>query len=137
MYANAFFIGYDLTFIAYPVNFLSFRVTLLSLQCWKKRATADAAVKSCSRSKQITAFGHRKSGKRERIRNTLKKENGLPQPFTHLACRLGRCFCFAEVSTGHPHLRNDGEQGKITVPLRFGGGGLYIPFIYFLKLLPV
>ena len=23
-----------------------------------------------------------------------------------LACRLGRCFCFAEVSTGHPH-RND------------------------------
>ena len=20
-----------------------------------------------------------------------------------LACRLGRCFCFAEVSTGHPH----------------------------------
>ena len=24
-----------------------------------------------------------------------------------LACRLGRCFCFAEVSTGHPHLRND------------------------------
>ena len=106
MYANAFFIGYDLTFIAYPVNFLSFRVTLLSLQCWKKRATADAAVKSCSRSKQITAFGRRKSGKRERIRNILKKENGLPQPFTYLACRLGRCFCFAEVSAGHPH-RND------------------------------
>jgi len=20
-----------------------------------------------------------------------------------LACRLGRCFCFAKVSTGHPH----------------------------------
>ena len=51
------------------------------------------------------------------------KENGLPQPLTRLrnvesgrtdcrtpcgglACRLGRCFCFAEVSTGHPH-RND------------------------------
>ena len=27
----------------------------------------------------------------------------MPQPF----CRLGRCFCLAEVSTGHPHLRND------------------------------
>ena len=24
--------------------------------------------------------------------------------FCHrLGCRLGRCFCFAEVSTGHPH----------------------------------
>ena len=51
--------------------------------------------------------------------------DGLPQPFTRLrndgggrtdcrapngglACRLGRCFCFAEVSTGHPH-RNDEE----------------------------
>ncbi len=21
----------------------------------------------------------------------------------HLGCRLGRCFCFAEVSAGHPH----------------------------------
>ena len=47
------------------------------------------------------------SAERERIRNTLKRKNGLPQPFTHLACRLGRCFCLAEVSTGHPHLRND------------------------------
>ena len=28
-------------------------------------------------------------------------------PYGGLACRLGRCFCFAEVSTGHPH-RNDG-----------------------------
>ena len=27
-------------------------------------------------------------------------------PYGGLACRLGRCFCFAEVSTGHPH-RND------------------------------
>ena len=31
-----------------------------------------------------TTFGHRKSGKRERIRNILKKKNGLPQPFTRL-----------------------------------------------------
>ena len=27
-------------------------------------------------------------------------------PYGGLACRLGRCFCFAEVSAGHPH-RND------------------------------
>ena len=45
------------------------------------------------------------------IRNTPKGRNGLPQPFTHLACRLGRCFCLAEVSAGHPHLRNDGGGG--------------------------
>ena len=32
---------------------------------------ASAAVKSCSRSKRITTFGHRKSDKRERIRNPL------------------------------------------------------------------
>ena len=31
------------------------------------------------------------------IRRTLRiREGGL-------GCRLGRCFCFAEVSTGHPH----------------------------------
>ena len=31
------------------------------------------------------------------IRRTLKiREGGL-------GCRLGRCFCYAEVSTGHPH----------------------------------
>ena len=63
------------------------------------------------------------SAKSERIRNTLRGKTdcrapcgarnderwkgGLPQPFIHPACRLGRCFCFAEVSTGHPHLRND------------------------------
>ena len=62
------------------------------------------------------------NAKRERIRNTLRGKTdcrapcgarnderwkgGLPQPFTHLVCRLGRCFCFTEVSTGHPH-RND------------------------------
>ena len=112
-------------------------MTLLSLRCRKKRATAGAAVKSCSRSKRKTTFGHRKSGKHERIRNTLEGD-GLPQPFTRLrndkgrvgtdyhtpygvhndkaadcrapygglACRFGRCFCFAEVSAGHPH-RND------------------------------
>ena len=27
---------------------------------------------------------------------------------TPLGCRLGRCFCFAEVSAGHPH-PNTGE----------------------------
>ena len=26
-------------------------------------------------------------------------------PCHRLGCRLGRCFCFAEVSTGHPHPR--------------------------------
>ena len=31
------------------------------------------------------------------IRRTLRiREGGL-------GCRLGRCFCFVEVSTGHPH----------------------------------
>ena len=31
------------------------------------------------------------------IRRTMRiREGGL-------GCRLGRCFCFAEVSTGHPH----------------------------------
>ena len=43
-------------------------------RCRKKRATAGAAVKSCSRSKRITTFGHRKSGEHERIRNTLRGE---------------------------------------------------------------
>ena len=28
-------------------------------------------------------------------------------PYGGLAYRLGRCFCSAEVSTGHPHPRND------------------------------
>ena len=43
---------------------------------------------------------------RERIRNTLSEETDCRAPYGGLACRLGRCFCFAEVSTGHPH-RND------------------------------
>ena len=30
-------------------------------------------------------------------------------PCGGLACRLGQCFCFAEVSTGHPH-RNDKDH---------------------------
>ena len=31
------------------------------------------------------------------IRRTMRiREGGL-------GCRLGRCFCFAEVSSGHPH----------------------------------
>ena len=31
------------------------------------------------------------------IRRTMRiREGGL-------GCRLGRCFCFAKVSTGHPH----------------------------------
>jgi hypothetical protein len=31
------------------------------------------------------------------IRRTMRiREGGL-------GCRLGQCFCFAEVSTGHPH----------------------------------
>ena len=47
------------------------------------------------------------SAEHERIRNILqKKETDCHTPYGGLACRLGRCFCFAEVSTGHPH-RND------------------------------
>ena len=74
------------------------------------------------------------NAKRERIRIPLKG-SGLPQPLTRLrddesgrtdchtpcgglACRLGRCFCFAEVSTGHPH-RND-ESGKTDQRAHFG-----------------
>ena len=38
-------------------------------------------------------------------------------PIGGLACRLGRCFCFAEVSTGHPH-RND-ENGENGLPQPF------------------
>ncbi len=53
-----------------------------------------------------TTFGHRKSGKHERIRLPFKRETDCHTPYGGLACRLGRCFCFAEVSTGHPH-RND------------------------------
>ena len=42
----------------------------------------------------------------------------MPQPLHGgLACRLGRCFCFAEVSTGHPHLRND-EEGEKRIAAR-------------------
>ena len=63
------------------------------------------------------------SAKRERIRNPhfkrtdchsrlrsfamTKVEERIAAVALRLACRLGRCFCFAEVSTGHPHLRND------------------------------
>ena len=43
------------------------------------------------------------SAKHERIRNTLMGETDCHTPDGGLACRLGRCFCFAEVSTGHPH----------------------------------
>ena len=43
--------------------------------------------------------------KRERIRIPLERER-IAAVALRLACRLGRCFCFAEVSTGHPH-RND------------------------------
>ena len=45
--------------------------------------------------------------KRERIRIPPLKEKRIAAVALRLACRLGRCFCFAEVSTGHPHLRND------------------------------
>ena len=45
-----------------------------------------------------------------RLRNDGGGGTDCRAPFGGLACRLGRCFCFAEVSTGHPH-RNDG-RGK-------------------------
>ena len=37
-------------------------------------------------------------------------ETDCRTPYGGLACRLGRCFCFAEVSGGHPH-RNDRKDG--------------------------
>ena len=68
------------------------------------------------------------------IRNTPKGRNGLPQPFTRLrndvgsekriaaavlslACRLGRCFCFAEVSAGHPHRNDEGAEYRFIAVL--------------------
>ena len=73
------------------------------------------------------------NAKRERIRIPLKG-SGLPQPLTRLrndesgrtdchtpcgglACRLGRCFCFAEVSTGHPHRNDEGAEKRISTHL--------------------
>ena len=70
------------------------------------------------------------NAKRERIRIPLKG-SGLPQPLTRLrndesgrtdchtpcgglACRLGRYFCFAEVSTGHPHRNDEGAEKRIS-----------------------
>ena len=35
-----------------------------------------------------------------------------------LACRLGRCFCFAEVSTGHPHRESPLRCRRGSLPLR-------------------
>ena len=70
------------------------------------------------------------SAEHERIRNTLRGKRiatvalllrndrawkaDCHTPYGGLACRLGRCFCFAEVSTGHPH-RND--KGTIAAHL--------------------
>ena len=42
------------------------------------------------------------------LRNDRAWKADCHTPYGGLACRLGRCFCFAEVSTGHPH-RNDRE----------------------------
>ena len=88
---------------------LSFRVTLLSLRCRIKRATAGAAVKSCSRSKRITTFGHRKSGKRERIRNTQKGERRIAAPLMRRSRLPARSVLLLRRGVhGHPH-RNDGQ----------------------------
>ena len=53
------------------------------------------------------------SAEHERIRNTLRGKR-IAAVALRLACRFGRCFCFAEVSTGHPH-RND--KGTIAAHL--------------------
>ena len=82
---------------------------------------ASAAVKSCSRSKRKQLLGTARVISAKESVFPLKEKRiatGLkPLAMTggvriaavalRLACRLGRCFCFAEVSTGHPHLRND------------------------------
>ena len=36
--------------------------------------------------------------------------SSAPSPLLLLVYRLGRCFCFAEVSTGHPHRSADDSQ---------------------------
>ena len=42
-----------------------------------------------------------------------------------LGCRLGRCFCFAEVSTGHPHPSPTTSRyiASVSVGLPLGEGG--------------
>ena len=82
---------------------------------WEKRIAALALLARNDRAtaycKYLTAFVATKwcvilSAKRERIRLPFKRKTDCRAPYGGLACRLGRCFCFAEVSAGHPH-RND------------------------------
>jgi len=42
----------------------------------------------------------------------FKKGKRIAAVALRLACRHGRCFCFAEVSTGHLH-RNDGKKQEV------------------------
>ncbi len=53
-------------------------------------------------------------------------------PYGGLACRLGRCFCFAEVPTGHPH-RNDKIIKLFNSALRIPNSALL--FKFFVKIL--
>ena len=57
------------------------------------------------------------SAKHERIRNILRGETDCHSRL-RLACRLGRCFCFAEVSTGHPHRNDEGRGNGLPRALR-------------------
>ena len=49
---------------------------------------------------------------RERSFGSASERNGVERPprAGGLACRLGRCFCFAEVSTGDPHPRRTSSR---------------------------
>ena len=44
---------------------------------------------------------------------TRGRENGLPHALRRSPCRLSRCFCFAEVSTGQPHRNDEGEKTAV------------------------
>ena len=59
-------------------------------------------------------------------------ETDCRTPYGGLACRLGRCFCFAEVSTGHPH-RNDKIIKLFNFALRIPNSALL--FKFFVKIL--
>ena len=53
----------------------------------------------------------RDSLSRYRLRENLSHA-AARLPTAVLACRLGRCFCYAEVPTGHPHPAEGGSRHK-------------------------
>ena len=115
-------------FIRTPYVFaITKRYVILSAKCERIRNPLERETDCHSRSRGFAMTGKQKfistpyvfattkrlvilNAKRERIRIPLKRKTDCRAPCGGLACRLGRCFCFAEASTGHPH-RNDKKGG--------------------------